>query len=251
MKKGDIALGTLVGLIMAALIIYFMFRITSPLAAMLIGGSQNNFPEFISDFSAMKDALPIESRATEAVLDKGSAFVYFERGQKYMGLMIRNLTLTNTASAGYFPPPLMIFERPPFNSGCEGEGNCICFVTKTKVELREDRSLIERYDGPILIGSGYSNLYYHLNFINPICKNVNSLVRFENCGVGIRKTPANEYQPIFTYSCRHGFVVERGLVKDVLKADARTANFPYPYYEAPKRIPLQMRKEGETIILEY
>src|SRR3989338_7695604 len=110
MKKGNLALGTVLGLILT--IIIFVPAIT--FAAKLISGgagSQNNLDEFITDLTEMKDALPLARRPTEAILDKESAFIYFESGQKYVGLTIKNLKPTNTASVGYFPPPLIVFER--------------------------------------------------------------------------------------------------------------------------------------------
>ncbi|MBS3117166.1 hypothetical protein J4421_06240 [Candidatus Woesearchaeota archaeon] len=234
MKKANLTLGAVLGLLMV--IIVFVPAII--LAAKLIGGgggNQNNFETFISDLASMKNVLPVERRATEAILAKESAFVYFEPGQKYVGMVTKNLK--PCISSACSSPPLL-FERP---SSCEEEA-CLCFIYKIKTEMKNDPFLINRYEGEGLF-------YYKITTINPTCRKVDFIAQFKNCGVGTPVTPNNAYQKGFTNSCLHGFVIDREIAPKVLKGNVLSEN--YPYFDAPKRIPFQMHKEGETIVLEY
>ncbi|MBU0457712.1 MAG: hypothetical protein KKD75_06225, partial [Nanoarchaeota archaeon] len=69
------------------------------------------------------------------------------------------------------------------------------------------------------------------------CNELSMRINFSSCGIG---SP----HKVSEYSCNDGFIIERNLIKKAISSPKDS------YFEAPRRVSITMKKEGNVIVLE-
>ncbi len=171
----------------------------------------NNFVEFVGDINRMEDW---QDGITKVILDEETAVVYFEPGEEIVKVNVDSGLIHYGHRIEYD----VFFNKPP---SCKGEKGCLCLFRETETD---DLTVTSE-------GASCKEIDFNLK-LNPF-----ALLGFEvsKCGIG-------EAKLVESYICTGGFVIERLLIK---KASDRYDVF----YNAPRRIALEMKKEGNDLIL--
>ena len=177
--------------------------------------AKENFGDFVTKLDQFNNEPDLAVSSFVLVMDKGTAITYMPEDSNGLIVDIVGDLLRN-------------FEAKIWRSSttCSFEKSCLCLIRDYQIE-----------------DTG-GNLYDRGGTIepeNPACFNTDLKLKFSKCGYGVPRS-------IQSYTCEGGGWIERLLVKEV-KDEVR--NSPTDsHYELPRRISLQLKKQGEQIVID-
>ena len=172
--------------------------------------AKENFNSFDEVLHQMQKAPDGERRTTILILDKETAAVYFE--------------------------PLASELRVDVDANCVGCEDYFFTVSKPASCNNEEKACLCLFREVSYSGGSLTTTVFNVKSEEVVCDNLEPTLKMPVCGVG----KAND---VNAYHCQHGFLIEREIVKE---SSWHSSNF----FEAPRRIVLQLSKEGDNVVLE-
>lgn len=169
--------------------------------------ASDNFSAFVKELQ--QTASDGKERSFLIIMDKSTALIYFEPSQQQVIVKVDTEL------------PYTDYTIQLQNPGRCGEKGCLCLFQEPEVDATWWKP---GYDTVTVLDS------------TARCQELAFPLRLENCGVGTAKN-------VHSYTCEHGFMIERRLAEDSSWATES-------YYEAPRRLAFKIMKQGETIFLK-
>jgi hypothetical protein len=189
------------------------------------------FVEEILDLSDSKEIL--KNERSELFLEDGEGVVYFEKLQNKMTVFVDG-TLKASVKSGTKNKYLVTINRP---SSCD-DSACLCFFKEKKIETITDIDEISIL-GPLFFDLETAAF---IDLISPNCEKLEKPVKISTCSYGI----PNDGRP---YVCKHGFIIERHVMKEVEESFITSYLFVDIYYTTPKNLVLTLTNQKDGILI--
>jgi hypothetical protein len=214
MKQGDLitSLRFIVGLVLGILLLGILITCATNLRPLTDQARQNFLTKLVPDIKNLDEkGLIAEKKVTLAILDEGTAIVYFEPNQDTVIVQVdAKLPLTDYS----------IHLQKPETRSCDTGKGCICLFREPEF----DTDLLD-IAAKVLVQQTKK----------PLCAQIETTLSMNNCGIG-------EANFVNSYLCQNGFFIERRLAAESSWAVAS-------YYEAPRRLDLELEKSRDRITL--
>jgi hypothetical protein len=211
-KKGGIALGEMVGLIVVIAMLVSMAVVLSKCTSGFT--KQEGETSFLALHKEINSKNTIGNRLL--IMDEGQAIVYFEPNKKEVVVNV-----DGDLSRNY-----EVFFKRPFSCPEEDKA-CLCLLRENEYEKRDGD---DRY------------FAYSVDSKKPICRqDLKDEISLKQCGFG-------KVLGVQSYTCKNGFVIERNVMKDVRDTLNLIATKD-THYELSKRVQVNIARSFNKVEL--
>jgi len=212
-----------VGLIIAILVFGFAIGFAAKFFQ-LAEQSKDNFGEFAEKIKLVNQQPDQYSGEAILILDQETAVAYFEPRASEVSMAV------------YGGLGGVLSVNPRFQKPAQcGDKACLCILRDFSIVEGEVEEVSLLYlDGN---RQTFSSRQFKISAANSFCDDsISPNLRMSYCSAGAGK----EDTGFLGYTCENGFVIERGVIKEPIA---------YFYSQAPRRIPIQLTKQENTIFL--